>query len=73
LEVLDPLLEALDPLSGSSPPERPNLTERVAGWSAGHRKVAVFGWLLLVAVIFVAGQVIGSKNPPGALAGWRET
>jgi putative drug exporter of the RND superfamily len=37
-------------------------TERVAGWSIRHRKTAVFGWLLLVAVIFMAGQAFGSKN-----------
>ncbi len=43
---------------------RPSLTESVASWSAGHRKTAVFGWLLLVAAIFMAGQAIGSKNLP---------
>jgi putative drug exporter of the RND superfamily len=39
--------------------------ERIAGWSARHRKTAVFGWLLLVAVIFVAGQALGGKSVPG--------
>ena len=57
--------------------DRPSLTERVAGWSAAHRKTAVFGWLLLVAAIFMTGQAAGSKNlrghprkgrPHGALA-----
>jgi RND superfamily putative drug exporter len=43
---------------------RTSLTERVAGWSARHRKTAVFGWLLLVAALFMAGQVVGSKNLP---------
>ena len=28
---------------------RAPVAERVAGWSARHRKTAVFGWLLLVA------------------------
>ena len=37
-------------------------TERVAGWSARHRKTAIFGWLLLVAAVFMAGQKIGSGN-----------
>lgn len=41
---------------------RAPVTERVAGWSARHRKAAVFGWLLLVAAVFMAGQAIGSKN-----------
>jgi RND superfamily putative drug exporter len=36
----------------------------VAGWSARHRKTAVFGWLLLVAAVFMAGQVIGSAQLP---------
>jgi putative drug exporter of the RND superfamily len=38
------------------------LVERIAGWSARHRKTAVFGWLGLVAIIFVAGQSISAKN-----------
>jgi putative drug exporter of the RND superfamily len=62
------------------PPPRPNggresvrprrgLAERVAGWSAGHRKTAVFGWLLLVALLFAGGQLLGSKNLPSYDAG----
>jgi len=43
---------------------RTSLTERVAGWSARHRKTAVFGWLLLVAALFMLGQAAGSKNLP---------
>jgi len=38
--------------------------ERIAGWSARHRKTAVFGWLALVAIVFVAGQSIAAKNVP---------
>jgi RND superfamily putative drug exporter len=38
--------------------------ERIAGWSARHRKTVVFGWLALVAIVFVAGQMISSKNVP---------
>src|SRR6516164_5633139 len=48
---------------------RPPLTERVAGWSARHRKTAVFGWLLLVAALFMAGQALGAKNLPQYDAG----
>jgi len=48
---------------------RPSLTERVAGWSAAHRKTAVFGWLLLVAAIFMLGQAIGSRQLPQYSAG----
>ncbi|HKR69550.1 MAG TPA: MMPL family transporter [Streptosporangiaceae bacterium] len=38
--------------------------ERIAGWSARHRKTAVLGWLALVAVVFVGGQMIGTKDLP---------
>ena len=43
---------------------RAPVVERIAGWSARHRKTAVLGWLALVAVVFVAGQMIGTKNLP---------
>jgi RND superfamily putative drug exporter len=45
------------------------LVERIAGWSARHRKTAVLGWLVLVAAVFVAGQAIGTKNLPSYDAG----
>jgi putative drug exporter of the RND superfamily len=60
---ISPPDEAHDPPPGRRR-ERPYLTERVAGWSAAHRKTAVFGWLLLVAVIFMVGQALGSRNLP---------
>ncbi len=40
------------------------MVERVAGWSARHRKTAVFGWLALVAIIFALSQLMGSRNLP---------
>ena len=40
------------------------LVERIAGWSARHKKIAVAGWLLLVAVVFVAGHALGTKSVP---------
>jgi putative drug exporter of the RND superfamily len=45
-------------------PERRPVVERIAGWSARHKKTAVFGWLALVAVLFVASQAFGSRNLP---------
>jgi putative drug exporter of the RND superfamily len=45
------------------PASRP-LVERIAGWSARHRKTAVFGWLALVAIVFAVGQSIAAKNVP---------
>jgi putative drug exporter of the RND superfamily len=38
--------------------------ERIAGWSARHRKTAVFGWLLMVAGVFAVSQLMGSRNLP---------
>ena len=43
-------------------PARAPIVERVAGWSARHRKTAVFGWLLLVVAAVVIGQKIGTAN-----------
>jgi putative drug exporter of the RND superfamily len=68
------------PISGSEPPPdpppnpamrrtRPNFTERVAGWSGRHRKTAVFGWLLLVAALFIGGQALGARQLPQYDAG----
>src|SRR5215469_12748850 len=55
-------LHSLGPSSSPSDPHRRPLVERVAGWSAAHRKTAVFGWLLLVIVAVMAGQALGTKN-----------
>jgi putative drug exporter of the RND superfamily len=38
------------------------MVERVAGWSARHRKTAVIGWLLLVVAAAVIGQRLGTDN-----------
>jgi RND superfamily putative drug exporter len=38
--------------------------ETIAGWSARHRKTAVFGWLALVAVAYLIGQLLGSPSLP---------
>jgi UDP:flavonoid glycosyltransferase YjiC (YdhE family) len=40
------------------------LVERITGWSARHKKTAVAGWLVLVAVVFVAGHALGVKSVP---------
>ena len=74
VSTASPEYEATDPSTarkygGEATRPRANLTERVAGWSARHRKTAVFGWLLLVAALFMAGQVLGSRNLPDYDAG----
>jgi putative drug exporter of the RND superfamily len=43
-------------------PARAPIVERVAGWSAIHRKTAVFGWLLLVVVAVAVGHQLGTSN-----------
>ncbi len=40
------------------------VVERVAGWSARHCKTTVFGWLALVAIVFVAGHLAGTTSVP---------
>ena len=52
------------PANVSSPERRvrPPVVAAIAGWSARHRKVAVFGWLALVAVAYLIGQLLGSPS-----------
>jgi RND superfamily putative drug exporter len=38
------------------------IVQRVAGWSARHRKTAVFGWLLLVVAAIALGQQAGATH-----------
>jgi putative drug exporter of the RND superfamily len=65
-----PVLPQVGP-GGHERPRRARapLIERVAGWSARHRKTAVFGWLALVAIVIVAGQALGGKSMPAYDAG----
>jgi len=50
------------PLHPPHPRSRPPVVERIAGWSARHRKTAVFGWLLLVVGAVMVGSMLGTKN-----------
>ena len=55
------------PSTHVSPPHRrarPPAVEAIAGWSARHRKTAVFGWLGLVAVAYILGQLLGTPSLP---------
>src|SRR5262252_5075414 len=57
------LLHAGEDATG--PPRKPvraPVVERIAGWSARHRKTALFGWLLLVAGAVVISGMLGTKN-----------
>ena len=71
-QPLSPVLpetETGSPMTADAAPRPRPGVERIAGWSARHRKTAVFGWLALVAVVFVAGQALGTKSLPGYDAG----
>ena len=48
---------------------RPPMVERIAGWSARHRKTAAGGWFLLVAAVFVGGHMVAATNVPSYDAG----
>src|SRR3954463_14790492 len=39
-----------------------NLAQRAARWSARHRRIAILGWLGLVAVSIFIGGAVGQKN-----------
>ena len=39
-----------------------NLAARMGRWSAGHRKLAVLGWLAFVAAALVLGGAVGTKT-----------
>ena len=57
------LLYGAEPTS-QPPPGRTSapVVERIAGWSARHRKTALFGWLLLVVGAVMVSSMLGSKN-----------
>jgi RND superfamily putative drug exporter len=57
------LLYGAEPTS-QPPPGRTSgpAVERIAGWSARHRKTALFGWLLLVVGAVMISSMLGTKN-----------
>jgi putative drug exporter of the RND superfamily len=44
--------------------KRAPLVERIAGWSVRHRKSVAAGWLALVAIVFVVGNMAGGSSVP---------
>jgi putative drug exporter of the RND superfamily len=38
--------------------------EQITAWSCRHRKVAILGWIAMVAIVFVAGRMIGTSSVP---------
>src|SRR5215469_4918896 len=55
-------------LPETEPPPHPDasrrLVERVATWSMRHRKTVVIGWLVVIAIVFVAGHRAGTSTVP---------
>src|SRR5437773_8397427 len=39
-----------------------NLATRMGRWSASHKKTAIFGWLAFIAVAFMIGNAVGTKQ-----------
>src|SRR5437773_7872024 len=60
----DPSTLVQTPATGPPPRTgvRPPVVERIAGWSARHRAIALIGWLLLVAGAVMIGNSLGTKN-----------
>jgi RND superfamily putative drug exporter len=48
--------------SVAGPNRSHNLAARMGRWSANHKKTAIFGWLAFVAVAFLIGNAIGTKQ-----------
>src|SRR6516165_730187 len=60
----DPSTLMRTPATGPPPRAgvRPPVVERIAGWSARHRIIALIGWFMLVAGAVVIGNMLGTKN-----------
>lgn len=58
---------------GDAVREPRNLAASMGRWSAGHRKLAVLGWLAFVAIAFVLGQAAGTKKIEAADTGSGES
>jgi RND superfamily putative drug exporter len=50
-----------------------NLAARMGGWSAQHRKTAIWGWLAFVVVAFAIGNAVGLKTADDAHLGVGES
>jgi len=60
----DPSTLVQTPATGPPPRTgvRPPVVERIAGWSARHRAIALIGWLVLVTGAVVIGNTLGTKT-----------
>ena len=52
------------PINPARHSARKPAVEAIAGWSTRHRKTVLFGWLALVAVAYLIGQLLGAASLP---------
>ncbi len=57
----------------SEPRHSRNLAARMGRWSASHKKTAIFGWLAFIAVAFMLGHAVGTKQLDPNKAGTGES
>src|SRR5207244_8621288 len=57
----------------SAPRNSRNLAARMGRWSASHKKTAIFGWLAFIAVAFMLGNAVGTKQLDPNKAGTGES
>src|SRR5213083_2049095 len=59
--------------TAGEPTRSRNLAARMGRWSASHKKTAIFGWLAFVAVAFMIGNAVGTKQLDPNKAGTGES
>src|SRR5205814_6416298 len=57
----------------AEPRRSKNVATRMGRWSAGHKKTAIFGWLAFIAVAFLLGNAVGTKQLDPNKAGTGES
>ncbi|MFL5925461.1 MAG: MMPL family transporter, partial [Gaiellaceae bacterium] len=48
--------------TAGEPKRSTNIAARMGRWSASHKKTAIFGWLAFIAVAFMIGNAVGTKQ-----------
>src|SRR6266536_402263 len=59
--------------TASEPRRSTNLAARMGRWSARHQKTAIFGWFAFIAVAFMIGNAVGTKQLDPNKAGTGES
>ena len=64
--------QTVDATAGG-PKRSTNVAARMGRWSASHKKTAIFGWLAFIAVAFMIGNAVGTKQLDPTRAGTGES